>query len=118
MYPPACRLQFERTDGRGYYTIDPHPQWRIVVLDSFDLSVIGWPADSREHTESVALLRQHNSNEVCFAAGTARKGGCGSAEESAAASPAQTLRAANTRRGQIMLKHDCNRKISLSLIHI
>jgi len=57
-------MGIEGRDGRAYYSYEPHPAWRFLVLDSFDLSVIGWPAGSPEHEASKALLLSHNKNEV------------------------------------------------------
>lgn len=29
--------------GTSYYSLMPHPGWRVLVLDAYDVSVMGWP---------------------------------------------------------------------------
>lgn len=42
----------------------PHPRWRIIVLDGYDVSVLGWPVDHPLHQQAVRTLDQFNPHEV------------------------------------------------------
>ena len=50
--------------GNSYYAFSPHPQWRFVVLDAFDVSMLGWPEGHPKHEAADAILDEHNPNEV------------------------------------------------------
>ncbi|GFH10154.1 metallophos domain-containing protein [Haematococcus lacustris] len=39
--------------GGSYYAFEPHPRWRVVVVDAYDVSVL----------LAVQLLAQHNPNK-------------------------------------------------------
>lgn len=51
-------------DGASYYSFSPHPAWRVVVIDAYDVSVLGWDADHPRHQEAAAILARENPNEV------------------------------------------------------
>eukprot|EP00882_Tetradesmus_deserticola_P028570 GHRQ01031834.1.p2 GENE.GHRQ01031834.1~~GHRQ01031834.1.p2 ORF type:complete len:184 (+),score=52.32 GHRQ01031834.1:864-1415(+) len=51
-------------DGASYYAFSPHPAWLFVVLDAYDVSLLGWPVDHPRHLQAEALLAQHNPNQV------------------------------------------------------
>lgn len=53
------RLGMTGPGDRCYYSFVPHPRLRMIVLDTFDVSVIGNAYDGAEHLEAVALLDQH-----------------------------------------------------------
>jgi len=55
--PPAA-------DGASYYSFSPHARWRFVVVDAYDISLLGWDADHPRHQEAQALLDKHNPNQV------------------------------------------------------
>jgi manganese-dependent ADP-ribose/CDP-alcohol diphosphatase len=40
----------------------PTPGWRILVLDGYDISLLGWPAGHPLHEAAVALLAERNPN--------------------------------------------------------
>jgi hypothetical protein len=42
----------------------PHTGWRILVVDSYDVSILGWPAGHPRHELAQSLLAQHNPNQV------------------------------------------------------
>ena len=42
----------------------PHPSWRIIVLDGYDVSVHGWPATHPLHQKANQILDQNNPHEV------------------------------------------------------
>lgn len=54
-------------DGGSYYSFSPHPAWLFVVLDAYDISLLGWPQDHPRHLEAEAILDKHNPNKVCTA---------------------------------------------------
>ncbi len=38
--------------------------WRVLVVDAYDVSVLGWPEGHPLHEQARQLLEQHNPNEV------------------------------------------------------
>lgn len=48
----------------SYYSFRPHPQWRIISIDAYDVSALGWPQDHPLHKMAMQLLNAHNPNEV------------------------------------------------------
>jgi hypothetical protein len=54
----------EGTEGIAYYSISPACGWKLVVLDTYDISVTGWPPDHPHHQEAALILDEHNINEV------------------------------------------------------
>lgn len=48
----------------SYYAFSPHPAWRFVMLDAYDVSLLGWPQGDPRHSLAVSLLDRHNPNEV------------------------------------------------------
>lgn len=58
-------------DGQSsYYAFSPNEHWRFVVLDGYDLSMIGWPATHPHHEAAVQILDENNPNEVRIASVT------------------------------------------------
>jgi manganese-dependent ADP-ribose/CDP-alcohol diphosphatase len=55
--PPAA-------DGASYYSFSPHPAWRFVVIDSYDISLLGWPDTHPRHLQAEAILAKENPNQV------------------------------------------------------
>ena len=47
----------------AYYDFSPVPEFRIIVLDSCDVSAIGWPKDHPVTLASMELLRVKNPND-------------------------------------------------------
>ena len=49
-------------EHKFYFTFSPHPQFRFVVLDTFDFSILGREESSVEYKEALHLLTNHNKN--------------------------------------------------------
>lgn len=47
---------------RAYYNFSPSPEYRIVVLDGYDISVIGWPQDHPKSLMALKFLQEKNPN--------------------------------------------------------
>ncbi|XP_057443667.1 manganese-dependent ADP-ribose/CDP-alcohol diphosphatase-like isoform X3 [Lotus japonicus] len=56
-------LKIQTLDGRAYYDFSPVPEYRFVVLDTYDISALGWPQDHPKALEAMKLLREKNPNE-------------------------------------------------------
>ncbi|KAK7302151.1 hypothetical protein RJT34_13032 [Clitoria ternatea] len=56
-------LNIQTLDGCAYYDFSPVPEYRFVILDSYDISAIGWPEDHPKALEAVKVLRDKNPNE-------------------------------------------------------
>eukprot|EP00879_Flechtneria_rotunda_P008922 GHRR01009342.1.p1 GENE.GHRR01009342.1~~GHRR01009342.1.p1 ORF type:complete len:381 (+),score=139.15 GHRR01009342.1:401-1543(+) len=54
--PPAA-------DGGSYYSFSPHPAWLFVVLDAYDISLLGWPEDHERHLLAEGVLHEKNPNK-------------------------------------------------------
>ena len=48
----------------SYYSFSPHKAWRFVVLDGYDVSMLGWPEGHALHKQAKAILDERNINEV------------------------------------------------------
>lgn len=53
--PPAA-------GDHSYYEARLGPGWRLVVLDGYDVSLLGWPAADARHAAAAALLAARNPN--------------------------------------------------------
>ena len=42
----------------------PHKRWRMVVLDGYDISMLGWPEGHPNHAAAVETLDCNNPNQV------------------------------------------------------
>ena len=42
----------------------PHKRWRMVVLDGYDISMLGWPEGHPNHAAAVDTLDCNNPNQV------------------------------------------------------
>jgi len=49
---------------RGYYSVTPVEGWRIVVLDPYDVSILGHDEHKANFQTGLQLLQQHNPNDV------------------------------------------------------
>lgn len=45
------------------YHFSPHPGFTFVVLDAYDVALLGREESSQEYQEALALLRHHNKNQ-------------------------------------------------------
>ncbi|KAF5839236.1 Metallo-dependent phosphatase-like protein [Dunaliella salina] len=50
-------------DGGSYYSFEPHPSWRFVVLDSYDVSLPGWEPSHPRYQLALEWLKKNNPNE-------------------------------------------------------
>lgn len=48
----------------SYYAFQPHPRWRLLVLDGYDVSLLGWPPGHSRHEEAARILDLRNPNQV------------------------------------------------------
>ena len=48
----------------SYYAFEPHADWKFIVLDGYDVSVLGWPAGHPLHEQAQAVLNARNPNQV------------------------------------------------------
>ena len=48
--------------GAAAYSFSPAQGFRVVVLDSYDVSLLGWPAGDPRRTEAELLLQSRNPN--------------------------------------------------------
>lgn len=55
-------LNIPSVDDCAYYDFSPSPEYRIVVLDGFDISAIGWPLDHPKLIEAMEFLKKKNPN--------------------------------------------------------
>jgi len=56
-------LEIHGPNGGSYYSFSPSPGWRVVVLDTFDVSLLGWP-QGHPHTQiATNILGLMNPNE-------------------------------------------------------
>lgn len=61
--PDTERTLAESGTGIYAYHFSPHPGFSFVVLDAYDLSLLGREESSEQYKEAMVLLRQHNHNE-------------------------------------------------------
>lgn len=47
-----------------FHSFSPFPGWRFIVLDPFDLAIIGWDRGHPNRVEALRVLREHNPNDV------------------------------------------------------
>lgn len=45
------------------YHFSPAPKFRFVVLDAYDLSIIGWDESCEKYSQSLDIIKSHNPNE-------------------------------------------------------
>lgn len=61
---PRAQLARQLYDGDPYYAFVPHRSWRIVVLDAFQESLIGWPEGDVRRVRATISIKAHNPNDV------------------------------------------------------
>ena len=59
-----CCADISGIDGASYYAFSPHRNWRFIVIDSYDVSVLGWPEGHPNRDAAVEILDEKNPNEV------------------------------------------------------
>jgi manganese-dependent ADP-ribose/CDP-alcohol diphosphatase len=58
------RLNMGTRGSASYYTFSPHPDIVMVVLDGYDVSLLGWPPGHPLHTQAQAILDARNPNQA------------------------------------------------------
>jgi len=48
----------------SFHSFSPIAGWRVLVLDPYDVSVVGWEDGHPKRSEALKLLRKHNPNDV------------------------------------------------------
>ena len=48
----------------SYYALAPAPGWRLLMLDAYDVSLLGWSPGHPHHAQAVAILDERNPNAV------------------------------------------------------
>jgi len=64
--PSVLNVAGKHSDGveRTYYSFRPHPGWRVIVLNSFDIATIGYPKDHPNYKAARAILEENNPNDT------------------------------------------------------
>lgn len=60
---PLCSFDTQTIAPAHYGTIDVTPNLRIIALDTYDFSMLGYEKDSEIYIEAMKYLRQYNQNE-------------------------------------------------------
>lgn len=60
---PFCRRCSGNLPG-SYYSYEPHPRWRVVVLDAYDVSILGWPEGHPNRQAAEEILHRNNPNKA------------------------------------------------------
>lgn len=58
------RLRMGGPGGASYYSFSPHAAWRIVVMDGYDVSLLGWPEEHPLHQQARRILAERNPNKA------------------------------------------------------
>ena len=59
------RLRMGGPGGASYYSFSPHARWRVIVLDGYDVSLLGWPPEHPLHQRALQILNERNPNQAC-----------------------------------------------------
>ena len=51
-------------DSASYYALAPARGWRLLMLDAYDVSLLGWPPGHPHHAQAAAILDASNPNAV------------------------------------------------------
>lgn len=51
------------TRAHSYYSVCPAPGWRVVVVDAYDVSMLGWGDDHPHYALAAEILDRENSND-------------------------------------------------------
>ena len=58
------RLNMGSPGSASYYAFSPHTDWVIVVMDGYDVSLLGWPPGHPLHAQAQAILDVQNPNQA------------------------------------------------------
>lgn len=56
-------LKIPTNGTNAYYDFSPVPDYRFIVLDSYDISALAWPDDHPKRARAEKLLKERNPNE-------------------------------------------------------
>ena len=58
----TCMDEEEKEKVKFYHQFSPYQGYRVIVLDSFNFSTLGYPKDSHESQAAFRFLRKYNDN--------------------------------------------------------
>lgn len=50
-------------DQRSFYDFSPHKGFRFIILDGYDVSLLGWPQDHPHTIKAFEILEENNPND-------------------------------------------------------
>ncbi|RID78678.1 hypothetical protein BRARA_A01476 [Brassica rapa] len=59
---PLLNIPSRDGDNNAYYEFSPTPEYRVVVLDGYDISAVGWPEDHPKTMAALKILEEKNPN--------------------------------------------------------
>ncbi|KAM8837541.1 manganese-dependent ADP-ribose/CDP-alcohol diphosphatase [Spinachia spinachia] len=59
----SCLSEVQADSQLCAYHFSPSPGFRFVVLDAYDVSLLGRETSSRHYSDAMAVIKQHNNNE-------------------------------------------------------
>ncbi|KAF8117764.1 hypothetical protein N665_0008s0110 [Sinapis alba] len=59
---PLLNIPRRDDDNNAYYDFSPTPEYRVVVLDGYDISAVGWPEDHPKTLAALKILEEKNPN--------------------------------------------------------
>ncbi|CAN6914536.1 unnamed protein product [Brassica oleracea] len=59
---PLLNIPSRDDDYNAYYDFSPTPEYRVVVLDGYDISAVGWPEDHPKTLAALKILDEKNPN--------------------------------------------------------
>lgn len=66
----TCGLRCTAREGSFYHSVVLSERWEIVILDAYDLSMIGYPQEHPNLVKSLELMRQNNPAVLSEVPGT------------------------------------------------
>mmetsp|Transcript_19824 Transcript_19824/g.59886 ORF Transcript_19824/g.59886 Transcript_19824/m.59886 type:complete len:388 (-) Transcript_19824:329-1492(-) len=57
------RLKIPGRDGGSYYSFSPHPDWLLIVIDTYDISMLGSSPGEQHHEQAKQILAENNPSE-------------------------------------------------------
>lgn len=58
-----AKLKMGSTDGPSYCSLEPHASWRLLMIDSYDISLLGWEEGHPNRDLAVTILDSNNPNK-------------------------------------------------------
>lgn len=63
LFEPVMRDNLFAKEHHAYYHFEPHDGFKVIVLDCYEISILGCDEESVEYKEAYASLLRHNPNE-------------------------------------------------------